>query len=246
MRARPCIPRHPISYETITPICVRGKNVKGDYIHRIGTRLEDITSISLESAIIPNTQYLINVYNDRFTFRSTALLLHHGNYTPHEMAIALETLMQSVDATVTVIFSNQFQKFTIQAATDFTLSTSALGNVLGFNESCVSTGGKLVSQNMVDFSGLQLIKVKIKDVGIVGHIPVTGPLVQYHSSPDRFAINRSVYRSAAPLKSLTELTISLLDSDDQKIDFHGGMHTLVFSVTCREGRPFAVVGRGRR
>ena len=240
----------PVYYESLTSVCVRQQN-GSEYIHRLNERYEDITSVVLESAIIPNTQYLINNYSDRFKFNSTTCTIQHGNYSPEELAVALQALICTVDPDAKVVFSKVFHKFTFHStSSEFEIEFDQdlcpnLGNILGFSgRRYTSTSRTLVSSDMVDFSGLQMVKIKIKEIGVIAHIPVRGSLIQYLSEPERQS--RAIINPEAPLKTLTELTIQMLDSDDQPIDWEGGKHTLVFAIKSRKSRPRPFTQRGRR
>ena len=232
----------PLHYETVQHVCVRNRN-EGEYVHRLETRVKDITCVVLEGAVIPNTCYLVNSTNNNFTFNSTSITLHEGDYTPDDMAHALTTLLTGV----TVIYSSQFRKFTFESSSSFTLSfKSKIANLLGFEEGSY-TGSKITSTAIVDFSGLQLVKVKIRGVGIIAHIPVTShSLIRYQADLSRFSISHVSGSTASPLISLSELNIELLDSDDEIISFEGGKHTLIFAITSRQSRPPNAILPGMR
>ena len=91
------------------------------YVYKLNHHIRDVISIELAFACIPYTGYIINENNNRLFFQETSGItliatVPPGNYTPEQLAIELEIVMNLEGESIyTVTYNVNTEKYTIES-----------------------------------------------------------------------------------------------------------------------------------
>ena len=208
----------------IPPSCVNAESQEHIYL-------------SVQSAVIPNTFYNINRYNNtlQFSLDSNDIMqtisLPLGNYTVTSLVQWFNTNMSGFSITYDkttnklAFQNNSYLNFRFYA-------TSTIYSVIGFNQglSYHSNGGYLSAINVCNLNSIQYVNVVTNNIttGNLSHaqinnrctlcsIPVyLNPLgVLIYQNPNNFRINTFS-------NELTHISLSFRDQNENPIDFNGG------------------------
>ena len=200
--------------------------------------------LSVQSAIIPNTFYNINQYNNKLCYSLDSnnikiyLILQNGNYTIKDIVNYLNSNMSNF----TISYNRMYNKLTFQnlSSTNFKVyPESTIYNVIGLSNGLTyqSVNGLLQSVNAVNLNSIQYINVKvnintnnitkynINDKNIICSIPVNiNPYgVINYKNYNNFRVN--TYRN-----EITEIIMQFTDQNGNNIDFNGVQWSLVLQM----------------
>lgn len=121
-------------------------------------------SLRLVNMYVPISFTLINDTNNELKFNGTSYYVENGNYTATELATSLMDLVATDDATFSVVFSSNTNKYTFSSAiNDFTLDGTIL-SILGFSETSTSTSYELVATYPVDLTGENTLYLDVRNL----------------------------------------------------------------------------------
>ena len=200
--------------------------------------------ISVQSAIIPNTFYNINSYNNILSYALVSnnikqyLTIPVGNYNIKDIVSYLNSYM----ANFTVSYNKTYNKLTFQnlsLANFIIYPESTLYGVLGFTNGLTyySSSGILQSVNAVNVNSIQYINVKlnintnnitkynVNDKNIICSIPVninSYGIINYKNE-NNFKVN--TFRN-----EITELILQFTDQNGYNINFNGVQWSIVLQL----------------
>ncbi len=163
-------------------------------------------SISLESAILPNLETNINLYNNRLYVRENGITnytitIPERNYSASELAVQLETSLNDASGlSYDVIFNEQTKKFTITVALPNTFQIldgdASVNRLLGF-VGATNIAATHTSAYIIDLSGISYMDIELLGVpngnlhsnklrNIFARVPMAEPFGYYVSyiNPD--------------------------------------------------------------
>jgi hypothetical protein len=200
--------------------------------------------LSLQSAIIPNTFYNINSYNNILCYALVSnnikqyLTIPVGNYNIKDIVSYLNSYMTNF----TVSYNKTYNKLTFQnlsLANFIIYPESTLYGVLGFSNGLTyySNSGILQSVNAVNVNSIQYINVKlnintnnitkynVNDKNIICSIPVninSYGVINYKNE-NNFKVN--TFRN-----EITELILQFTDQNGYNINFNGVQWSIVLQL----------------
>ena len=122
-----------------------------------------VKRFKIEYISLPYSWYNINSKNNSIVVNGTTYSISAGQYTANTLASTLQTLLQGIDATFTVSWSSQTQKFTTSRSTNFTfnLSSSALTlrRQFGFSLTSDQVGTQIVSDSVANLQNSNSISL---------------------------------------------------------------------------------------
>ena len=89
----------------------------GDYVVHLINPIYDVTKISLISARIHNSQYLIHSRNNKFDINGTTVTIPIGNYSGNDLAQAIVTASSDITSAT---FDKETNAITFTGSSDFT------------------------------------------------------------------------------------------------------------------------------
>ena len=200
--------------------------------------------ISVQSAIIPNTFYNINSYNNILCYGLVSnmvkinLTIPVGNYNIKDIVSYLNSNMTNF----TVSYNKTYNKLTFQnlsLANFIIYPESTLYGVIGFTNGLTyySNSGILQSVNAVNVNSIQYINVKlnintnnitkynVNDKNIICSIPVninSYGIINYKNE-NNFKVN--TFRN-----EITELILQFTDQNGYNINFNGVQWSIVLQL----------------
>ena len=200
--------------------------------------------ISVQSAIIPNTFYNINSYNNILSYALVSnnikqyLTIPVGNYNIKDIVSYLNSNMTNFS----VSYNKTYNKLTFQnlsLANFIIYPESTLYGVLGFSNGLTyySSSGILQSVNAVNVNSIQYINVKlnintnnitkynVNDKNIICSIPVninSYGIINYKNE-NNFKVN--TFRN-----EITELILQFTDQNGYNINFNGVQWSIVLQL----------------
>ncbi len=200
--------------------------------------------LSIQSAIIPNSFYNINKYNNTLIYSmdsnniKQSFSLPLGNYNIKEVV----NYFNSNFLGFTTTLDKQTNKLSFQNTSYLNFkfySESTIYNVIGFSNGLIyhSEGGYLASRNCINLNSIQYINVKINistnnitkynfnDKNIICSIPVNvspNGVLNYMNGND-FKIN--TFKN-----NITEIIIGFTDQNGNTIDFNGVQWSMVLQM----------------
>lgn len=215
--------------------------------------LHQIKKILLKSAIIPNTQYNVNAYNDEFKFEynggDLTFSIPQGQYDVNDIIAELTTQIDALigPATVSIIQTALTQKltFTLSAGTMKLYNEedgNSMGGLLGINTTSASA---LISQTADSLTSMEGLKnVYIASRTLSNH----SPMIDTNKSKQNVFCDvpiRAPFGSIATLeehedtldytvfhtkKNISSIDIVLLDENNNILDLNGSDWVLIFRV----------------
>lgn len=199
----------------------------------------EISEVCFVSIEFPNSFYNITSSNNVLTTSDGDATIASGFYNSTEIVSALQTALQSLDATYTVSYNAVNARITIARTGNFTITwSSGLARMLGFSSTQTLSGSASYTGDYV----LNLTRVrdvyitcpqlplKIVDVGAPRNtlfkLPLNTELGSYLYTDFNYALELT-----KPNTSISALDISLLDVDGNFLDPQGVEYS--FSVLWR-------------
>jgi len=144
-----------------------------NFVYNTNKQYINPTKIELISAIIPNSQYVINSFNNLFnlTYSSTlyTALIPQSNYTASSLAVALQTALNGLSVpsttfTVTVNLNTMTYTITSTNAVVYNFSSNpTLSQILGFSSTNSSSVSTITSTNAFQVATTRYWKLYIKE-----------------------------------------------------------------------------------
>jgi hypothetical protein len=229
----------------------------GDYVIHLKTPVYNVKNISLVSARIPNSQTLINQYNNTFTIGSTDISLPNGQYTLAELADAIDSKSTSITSVVKDT-SNNTISFSFSGASSFGFNTGIHGfsssnthttphDILGLPSDDILTDNNTIHSGYVNLNGPDSIILKLSSgssefnktvhsknpyyTGVIMTNGLYGETTAYSGSED--PIDHEFH--TAPENTISNLRIQLFTKSNNRLipyDTRNANHVLKFKMTC--------------
>lgn len=233
------------------------------YVIKLKEVYKNVTSVTLFNACIPNTSYLVNTNNNILHLSITnieyKLEIPVGDYTASNLAVALETALQTLDVNFTVTLNTLTNKFTMTNTSAFdllfigssefhndhkrnTYLKRSIGKIIGFPKQNFTGLLTYTAPNKYNLSSDPYTVLKIRELENVSSnsthidrafavIPMTYP----HNTKNYVLSSHSGYTPYIkyfnpPLARLDRLTIEFKDSCGNTIDFNGIENFMEFRI----------------
>jgi hypothetical protein len=227
----------------------------GDYVVHLKNPIYDVTKISLISARIHNSQYLIHDRNNQFDINGTPVTIPIGNYSGQDLAQAIVTA--STDIT-SAIFDKETNAITFTGSAPFTFefyggtngyATGVSGyttphDILGLPASNVASSGTTLETGSINLQGADAIIVKLSSGSdefnktvfseipfYTGRILLCGDVINYSGVDDTVEHNFD----SGSQKTISSLRVQFYYSSNNRLipyDFRNANHILKLAVTC--------------
>lgn len=229
----------------------------GDYTIHLKNPVYNVTNISLVSARVPNSQTLINQYNNTFTIGSTDVSLPNGQYNLSELADVIDAGSTAITS-VTKDTSNNTISFTFGSASSFDFNTGIHGytssnthttphDILGLPADDILTDNNIIQTGYVNVNGPDSIVLKLSSgssefnktvysknpyyTGVLMTNGAFGETTTYTGAED--PIEHEFY--AAPENTISSLRVQLYTKSNNRLipyDTRNANHVLKFKITC--------------
>jgi hypothetical protein len=229
----------------------------GDYVIHLKTPVYNVKNISLVSARIPNSQTLINQYNNTFTIDSTDISLPNGQYTLAELADAIDSKSTAITS-VLKDTSNNTISFTFSGASSFDFNTGIHGfsssnahttphDILGLPSDDIPTDTNVIRTGYVNLNGPDSIILKLSSgssefnktvhsknpyyTGVIMTNGSYGETSTYSGSED--PIDHEFH--TAPENTISSLRVQLYTKSNNRLipyDTRNANHVLKFKIMC--------------
>jgi hypothetical protein len=215
--------------------------------------LHQIKKILLKSAIIPNTQYNVNTYNDEFKFEynggDLTFTIPQGQYDVNDL---IAELTSQIDALITpqTISINQTaltQKltFTLSAGTMKLYNEedgNSMGGILGINVSSSVASISQTADSLTSMEGLKNVYISSKTLSnhsamidtdkskqnIFCDVPIRAPFGSIATlEEDENSMDYTVFHTK---KNISSIDVTLLDENNNVLDLNGSDWVLIFRV----------------
>lgn len=216
------------------------------------TDLHQVRQIKLKSAIIPNTMYNINQYNNIFRYKiagvfGTDVVLTIGQYTLTDLMDSLAAQILADTTIVVGIAENQrTRKLSFTTATDIEFLSKAqgnpLGDVLGIYTGSGADTALFFADGLPNLMGLRhvyigsnamsnntsMITNDKQKINIFSDIPIDVPFggLQTYVG-DTSTLH---YVDFASKKNISSIDITLVDENQNILELNGQDFVLVFAV----------------
>ena len=230
-----------------------------DYVVHLKNPIYDVTKISLISARIHNSQYLIHSRNNQFdvlTNGSTqTVTIPIGNYSGEELAAAINTKCDIITGAtfdkdtnaITFTGSNDFTFLFYTGTNGYTSGTNGYTtphDVLGLPASNVSSTSSSLETGSINLQGADAIIVKLSS-GLdefnktvfsetpfyTGRILLCGDVINFSGVDDTVEHNFD----SGSQKTISSLRVQFYYSSNNRLipyDFRNANHILKLAVTC--------------
>jgi len=237
--------RDPISYPN-----------PADYVVTLKSPIYDVTKISMISARIHNSQFLINERNNTFTINSTTVSIPNGNYNGRDLAS--NVVQESGGIITSSSFDKDTNAITFNGGSNFTFkfytgtngyNTYVSGkttphDILGLPANDITSTNNTLTTGSVNLQGADAIIVKLSSGSdefnktifsespfYTGRILMCGDVINYSGVDDAVEHN---FDSGAQ-KTISSLRVQFYYSSNNRLipyDFRNANHILKLAVTC--------------
>lgn len=237
--------RDPISYPN-----------PADYVVTLKSPIYDVTKISMISARIHNSQFLINERNNTFTINSTTVSIPNGNYNGRDLAS--NVVQESGGIITSSSFDKDTNAITFNGGSNFTFkfytgtngyNTYVSGkttphDILGLPANDITSTGNTLTTGSINLQGADAIIVKLSSGSdefnktifsespfYTGRILMCGDVINYSGVDDAVEHN---FDSGAQ-KTISSLRVQFYYSSNNRLipyDFRNANHILKLAVTC--------------
>ena len=232
----------------------------GDYVVHLKNPIYDVTKISLISARIHNSQYLIHDRNNQFDINGTPVTIPIGNYSGTDLAQAVVTASTDITSatfdkgTNAITFSNTVAPFTfefyggtngyITGTNGYTTPHDILGLPASNVSSTTASPPYTLETGSINLQGADAIIVKLssgsdefnktlfsKTPFYTGRILLCGDVINYSGVDDTVEHNFD----SGSQKTISSLRVQFYYSSNNRLipyDFRNANHILKLAVTC--------------
>ena len=215
--------------------------------------LQLIKKVVLKSAIIPNTMYNVNTYNNVFKFDYNGgdqqFTVPVGQYDINDIIGELTTQIDAIitPQTVSIVQTALTQKltFTLSAGTLILYNEddgNLLGGVLGINETSSAPAISQTADSLTSLEGLKNVYIASKTLSnhtamitrnkskqnIFCNIPITATFGSISTvEEDESTLDYTNFHNK---KNISSIDIKLLDENNNVLDLNGSDWILIFRV----------------
>ena len=237
--------RDPISYPN-----------PADYVVTLKSPIYDVTKISMISARIHNSQFLINERNNTFTINSTTVSIPNGNYNGKDLAS--NVVQESSSILTSSSFDKDTNAITFNGGSNFTFkfytgtngyNTYVSGkttphDILGLPANDITSTTNTITTGSVNLQGADAIIVKLSSGSdefnktifsdspfYTGRILMCGDVINYSGVDDAVEHNFD----SGVQKTISSLRVQFYYSSNNRLipyDFRNANHILKLAVTC--------------
>lgn len=237
--------RDPISYPN-----------PADYVVTLKSPIYDVTKISMISARIHNSQFLINERNNTFTINSTTVSIPNGNYNGKDLASNI--VQESSGILTSSSFDKDTNAITFNGGSNFTFkfytgtngyNTYVSGkttphDILGLPANDITSTTNTITTGSVNLQGADAIIVKLSSGSdefnktifsdspfYTGRILMCGDVINYSGVDDAVEHNFD----SGVQKTISSLRVQFYYSSNNRLipyDFRNANHILKLAVTC--------------
>lgn len=211
--------------------------------------LHQIKRVELKTAIIPNTQYNVNINNNTWNFINSAnggtnYTIPVGQYTVTSLITELESQVPGLTVTQSTLTDKL--SFTMSSGT-FTMESdrtiNKMAEVLGVSTTVAGASGTEVCDSLPNLTGLtnvyiassalssgaSMIASENDKTSIFCSVPITVPYgsTQVH---DESGSDTHDYTSFPAHKNISNIDIQLLDDKGFEVDLNGLEYEFIFRV----------------
>ena len=241
--------RDPVSYSN-----------PADYVVTLKNPIYDVTKISMISARIHNSQFLIHERNNQMQVLTNGgstqtVTIPIGNYSGQELADAVKTACTVITGAT---FDKDTNAITFTGSSDFTFkfysgtngyNTNAIGyttphDILGLPASDISSSSSSLTTGSINLQGADAIVVKLSSGSdefnktvfsdtpfYTGRILMCGDVINYSGVDDAVEHNFD----SGKQKTISSLRVQFYYSSNNRLipyDFRHANHILKLAVTC--------------
>ena len=237
--------RDPISYPN-----------PADYVVTLKSPIYDVTKISMISARIHNSQFLINERNNTFTINSATVSIPNGNYNGKDLAS--NVVQESSGILTSSSFDKDTNAITFNGGSNFTFkfytgtngyNTYVSGkttphDILGLPANDITSTTNTITTGSVNLQGADAIIVKLSSGSdefnktifsdspfYTGRILMCGDVINYSGVDDAVEHNFD----SGVQKTISSLRVQFYYSSNNRLipyDFRNANHILKLAVTC--------------
>ncbi len=196
---------------------------------------EVFNTIEILNAIIPNTSYAINSYNNTFIITVGAtnynVIVPFGTYSSYDFVTMLMSLLNNLGTglTFTVVIGSYNNLLTISATGTFTINPSIMSRILGILTT--SSGTSITGTQVVQLNPPKSYLITIGEIQstnqdfIILNNVTAGSIKFFEKNQDYTLIQ--YYANDVNLKTLT---ITITDENGYPVNFNGVDWTITFNL----------------
>ena len=231
----------------------------GDYVVHLKNPIYDVTKISLISARIHNSQYLIHDRNNQFDINGTPVTIPNGNYSGNDLAQAIVTASSDITGasfdkeTNAITFTSSSAPFTFEfygGTNGYATGTNGYTtphDILGLPASNVSSTTSFpytLETGSINLQGADAIIVKLSSGSdefnktvfsespfYTGRILLCGDVINYSGADDAVEHNFD----SGSQKTISSLRVQFYYSSNNRLipyEFRNANHVLKLAITC--------------
>tara|TARA_B100001113_G_scaffold304655_1_gene265050 strand:+ start:6502 stop:7428 length:927 start_codon:yes stop_codon:yes gene_type:complete len=241
----------------------------GDYVVNLKTPIFNVTKLSLISARIHNSQFLIHERNNTFTINNTTISIPNGNYDGEDLASNVVQESSGILSSSSFDKDTNSIKFTGGSNFTFKFYTGTNGyntyvsgkttphDILGLPANDITSTNNTLETGSINLQGADAIIVKLSSGSdefnqtifsetpfYTGRILMCGDVINYSGVDDTVEHN---FDSGAQ-KTISRLRVQFYYSSNNRLipyDFRNANHILKLAVTCSTDK-FENIPRVRR
>jgi len=241
----------------------------GDYVVNLKTPIFNVTKLSLISARIHNSQFLIHERNNTFTINNTTMSIPNGNYDGKDLASNVVQESSGILSSSSFDKDTNAIKFTGGSNFTFKFYTGTNGyntyvsgkttphDILGLPANDITSTNNVLETGSINLQGADAIIVKLSSGSdefnqtvfsetpfYTGRILMCGDVINYSGVDDTVEHN---FDSGAQ-KTISRLRVQFYYSSNNRLipyDFRNANHILKLAVTCSTDK-FENIPRVRR
>ena len=232
----------------------------GDYVVHLKNPIYDVSKISLISARIHNSQYLIHDRNNQFDINGTPVTIPNGNYSGADLAQAIVTASSDITGatfdkeTNAITFTSSSAPFTFEfyggtngyatGTNGYTTPHDILGLPASNVSSTTASSPYTLETGSINLQGADAIIVKLSSGSeeftktvfsetpfYTGRILLCGDVINYSGVDDTVEHNFD----SGSQKTISSLRVQFYYSSNNRLipyDFRNANHILKLAVTC--------------
>ena len=224
----------------------KNNSKKNNYVYNLPNNINNISSIELESAKIPKTQYIINIYNNKILFQENfnqeknnnfhIALLDVGNYTIEELKQEIEDSLNILgESKYTINIKKKTNKISIESdmkGGDKIFNLKFEQNLFGFKPNFIyKNKNKYQCENMYNLDENNMLYLYLKNIN--NNEPF-GTLFfdctqnkTYFFTKNKYSVKLDFEKK---IDNLDKLEIFFKDENNNEYDFNNFDHTLLLNI----------------
>ena len=224
----------------------KNNSKKNNYIYNLPNNINNISSIELESAKIPKTQYIINKNNNKILFQENynqeknnnfhVSILDIGNYTIDELKQEIEDSLNILgESKYTIDINKKTNKISIASdmnGGDKIFNLKFEQNLFGFKPNVIyKNNNKYQSENMFNLDENNMLYLYLKNIN--NHEPFGTLFLDcnqnktYFFTKNKYSVKLDFEKK---IDNLDKLEIFFKDENNNEYDFNNFDHTLLLNI----------------